>query len=109
MYNAQSRKENMWASQYFGLRQMAAEPLNKYLVNTTVPRGMATGALMTYNAGTDSASDQFYRQEKLGMLNHIAGRNVTDEVIWCAEDRCSLSFPVDMPSWTARSLMALGM
>lgn len=108
MYLAQSRKENMWANQYFGLRQMAAEPINKYLVNTTVPEGMTVSALMTYNVGTDLASDVFYRQEKLGMLNHIAGRNVTDEVIWCVDDGCSLSFPVNMPSWTAHSLMALG-
>lgn len=108
MYDAQSRKENMWANQYFGLRQMAAGSVNKYLVNTTVPGGISVSALMTYNAGTDPASDEFYPQEKLSMLNHIAGKNVTDEVIWCAEDGCSLSFPVNMPSWTAHSLMALG-
>lgn len=98
----------MWANQYFGLRQMAANTIDKYLVNTTVPEGITIGALMTYNAGTDPASDEFYRQEKLGMLNNIAGKNVTDNVVWCAEDGCSLSFPVNMPSWTAHSLMALG-
>ncbi|KAG9514308.1 hypothetical protein KCV07_g8180, partial [Aureobasidium melanogenum] len=86
MYNAQSRKENMWANQYFGLRQMAAESINKYLVNTTVPEGMTISALMTYNAGTDPASDGFYRQEKLGMLNNIAGKNVTDNVV-CSRTR----------------------
>ncbi|KAK6000562.1 hypothetical protein QM012_003808 [Aureobasidium pullulans] len=107
-YNAQSRKENLWANQYFSLKQMAAEPINEYLVNTAVPEGIYVKSLMTYNSGTDPASDEFYRQEKLSMLNHIAGRNVTDEVIWCAEEGCSLSFPVSMPAWTANSLMALG-
>lgn len=98
----------MWANQYFGLKQMAAKPINSYLVNTTAPGRMEVKALMTYNAGTYPASDEFYRQEKFGMLSHIAGKNVTDEVIWCAEAGCSLSFPVNMPSWTAHSLMALG-
>lgn len=98
----------MWAAQLFGLKKMARGPINNYLSNTTVPEGMEVKALMTYNAGIDPASDEFYREEKLDMLNHIAGKNVTEEVIWCAGDGCSLSFPVNMPSWTARSLMVLG-
>jgi hypothetical protein len=108
MYRAQSLKENMWASQYYGLRQMAAKSIDGYLTNTAAPKGMNVKAIMTYNAGTDPSSDQFYQREKLGMLNHIAGRNVTDEVIWCAGDTCSLDFPVNMPAWTAHSLIALG-
>lgn len=98
----------MWAAQLVGLKKMAGKPINNYLVNTTVPEGIDVKALMTYNSGTDPASDEFYRQEKLGMLNHIAGEDITEEVIWCSGDGCSLSFPVNMPCWTARSLIALG-
>ncbi|KAH0364832.1 hypothetical protein KCU65_g6485, partial [Aureobasidium melanogenum] len=83
MYNAQSRKENMWAAQLFGLKKMANEAIDMYLINTTVPEDIDVKALMTYNAGTDPASDEFYRQEKLGMLNHIAGRNASEVTAVC--------------------------
>ncbi|KAG9853005.1 hypothetical protein KCU98_g3234, partial [Aureobasidium melanogenum] len=101
MYSAQSKKKDLWSGQYFSLKHMAAGPIDRYLMNTTVPKSIDVKALMTYNAGTDPASDKFYRQEKLGMLNHIVGKDVTDGVIWCSGDGCSLSFPVNMPFWTA--------
>ncbi|KAG9858366.1 hypothetical protein KCU77_g5115, partial [Aureobasidium melanogenum] len=86
MYHAQSRKENMWANQYFSLKKMAAGPIDEYLVNTTVPEGIDVKAIMTYNAGTDPGSDEFYRQEKLDMLNNIAGKNVTGDIV-CSRTR----------------------
>jgi hypothetical protein len=110
-FRAQGMKEDLWAFQYYSLLDMASGSIDNYLVNTTTPAGMDVYALMTYNAGspvTDNASNDFYRNTKLGMVNHIAGGNLTAPVVWCKEADCTLGFPVDKPAWTASALMSLG-
>jgi len=98
----------LWASQYYFLKDMVKQPIDKYLVNTTAPARVRVHSLMTYNSGQDDASNTFYRQEKMKMVNHIAGKNITDEVVWCDGVDCSLDFPVDMAEWTANALIGLG-
>ena len=110
-FRAQGVKEDMWALQYYLLIQEASTSIDNYLINTTAPNGMAVYAVMTYNAGnpaTDDASDDFYRETKLDMANHIAGGNLSAPVVWCNTSDCSLSFPVDKLEWTANALMSLG-
>lgn len=107
-YRAQTLKEDLWASQYYFLKDMAKQPINNFLVNTTAPALTEVHSLMTYNSGQDDASNTFYRQEKLKMVNHIAGKDITDQVIWCDGKDCSLDFPVDKAKWTADALISLG-
>ena len=107
-YRAQGLKEDLWAYQYYTLIQEEATSIDNYLVTTTAPRGMNIFSVMTYNAGTDAASNAFYREAKLDMVNHIAGGNLSLPVVWCNDADCSLSFPVNKPQWTAQTLMSLG-
>jgi hypothetical protein len=110
-YRAQGMKEDMWAYQYYYLVDQAASTINDYLTTTVAPHGMKTYALMTYNAGspnTDEDSNNFYRDSKLDMANHIAGGNISMPVVWCEEADCSLLFPVNKLEWTAKALMSLG-
>jgi hypothetical protein len=107
-YSAQGKKEDLWALQYYLLLDTITSTIDEYLEVTVVSSGTPTFAIMTYNAGTDDASDAFYRTEKLNMANHIAGGNLTKPVVWCAIDGCSLSFPVNMSDWTAGILAGLG-
>lgn len=107
-YHAQSLKEDMWAMQYYAAQQQAASPIPVYLETQSLPQGMPTFAIMSYDSGTDAASDAFYRQEKLMLADHIAGGNLTRPVIWCTDNDCSLSFPVAKWAWTADALMSLG-
>jgi len=108
-YRAQTTKEDLWASQYYFLKNMAKQLIDEYLINTTAPARVRVHSLMTYNSGQDDASDTFCRQEKTTMANHIAGKNITDEVVWCDGLNCSLDFPVDMAKWTANALTGLGL
>jgi hypothetical protein len=110
-YRAQGMKEDFWAYQYYALLYEDASPIDDYLVNTTAPQGMNVFAAMTYNAGdptTDIASDNFYRQSKIDMANHIAGGNLSLPVAWCTDADCSLSFPVNKPGWTVDALISFG-
>jgi len=110
-YQAQGLKESMWAYKYYSLIDEASSPINDYLVNTTAPVGMGVYALMTYNSGNpqpDNSSNDFVREMKLIMANHIAGGNLSSPVVWCENANCSLSFPVNNPIWTANALMNLG-
>lgn len=110
-YRAQGMKESMWAYQYYSLVDEASSSIDNYLVNTTAPTGMGVYALMTYNSGnppTDNDSNDFYRETKLNMANHIAGGNLSSPAVWCKNANCSLSFPVNNPVWTANALMSLG-
>lgn len=110
-YRAQGMKENIWAYQYYSLIQEADSFIDDYLVNTTAPQGMEVFAIMTYDAGnptTDNASNDFCRQTKLDMADHIAGGNLSLPVVWCTDADCSLSFPVNQPGWTANALISLG-
>ncbi len=110
-YRAQGMKEDMWAYQYYYLVNEASSPIDNYLVSTTAPAGMRVYAVMTYNAGspsTNNASNEFYRERKLEMANHIAGGNLSLPVVWCENANCSLSVPVYQPGWTADALMSLG-
>lgn len=104
-------KEDMWAYQYYSLVEQTSSSIDNYLINTTAPKGMEVYAIMTYNAGTpttDEASNEFYRETKLGLANRIAGGNLTSQTIWCKMTNCSLSFPVNNPVWTVNALMSLG-
>ena len=110
-FRAQGMKEDMWAYQYYVLLQETSTSIDNYLVNTTAPGGIAVYAIMTYDAGnpsTDTASNEFYRETKLDMVNHIAKGNLTAPVAWCNSSDCSLGFPVDKPGWTANALISLG-
>jgi hypothetical protein len=110
-YRAQGMKEDFWAYQYYALLYEAASPIDNYLVNTTAPQGMKVVAAMTYNASTttiENASDEFSRQTKVAMANHIAGGNLSLPVVWCTDADCSLSFPVNKPGWTADALISFG-
>jgi hypothetical protein len=107
-YRAQGLKEDMWAYQYYSLIQEEAGTIDDYLVTTTAPKGINVYAIMTYNAGTDVASNAFYRTTKLDMVNSIAGGNLTLPVVWCKDTDCSLSFPVNKPRWAAQALISLG-
>lgn len=110
-YRAQGMKEDLWAYQYYSLRSELSIPINDYLINTTVPTGMGVHAIMTYNAGSptnDNASNNFYRETKLSMANHIAGGNLSSPVVWCKDTNCSMLFPVNSPGWTANALISLG-
>lgn len=110
-YQAQGMKEAMWAYQYYSLVDEASSSIDNYLANTTAPAGMRVYAIMTYNAGnppTDNASNEFYRETKLTMANHIAGGNLSSPVVWCVNANCSMSLPVNSPIWTANALMSLG-
>lgn len=104
-------KEDLWAGQYYELVQEAATTIDPYLVTTVAPEGMKVYSIMTYDAGsppTNTASNDFYRETKLSMVNHIAGGNLSAPVVWCNASDCSLSFPVNKPGWTAAALMSLG-
>jgi hypothetical protein len=105
-YRAQGMKESMWAYQYYSLLDEVSSSIDNYLVNTTTPTGMGVYALITYNSG--NPSNDFYREAKLSMANHIAGGNLSSPVVWCEYVNCSLSFPVNNPIWTANALMSLG-
>jgi len=110
-HRAQGMKEDMWAYQYYELIRQASSSIDNYLVNTTVPAGMKVYALMTFDSGGptgDAASNNFTRETKLDMVNHIAGGNLSASVVWCSSPDCSLSFPVNKPGWTADALMSLG-
>jgi hypothetical protein len=110
-YRAQGMKEVFWAYQYYTLLQEAVSPIDSYFADTIAPHGMKVFAAMTYNAGnptTDIASDDFYRQSKIDMVNHIAGGNLSLPVVWCTDSDCSLSFPVNKPGWTADTLTSFG-
>jgi hypothetical protein len=111
-YRAQGMKEDFWANQYYTLLYEAASSIDDYLVNTTAPQGIEVFAAMTYNASTTTteyASDEFSRQTKVAMANHIAGGNLSLPVVWCTDADCSLSFPVNKPGWTADALMSFGL
>jgi hypothetical protein len=107
-YRAQSLKEDMWAMQYYAILEQTSNLIPSYLETQTVPKGMPTFAIMSYDSGTDAASSAFYREEKLKLMNHIAGGNLTRPVVWCTDPDCSLSFPVTRWSWTASALAGLG-
>lgn len=107
-YYAQGLKEDLWAYQYYELIQEESSSIDNYLVTTIAPQGMNVYSAMTYDAGTDAASDAFYRETKLDMVNHIAGGNLSLPVVWCTDTDCSLSFPVNKPQWTAQTLMSFG-
>jgi hypothetical protein len=107
-YRAQGMKEDFWAYQYYELIHEESTSIDNYLVTATVPKGMEVYSVMTYNAGSDDASNAFYRETKLDMVNHIAGGNLSSPVVWCNDTDCSLSFPVNKPRWTAQALISLG-
>jgi hypothetical protein len=107
-FRAQSMKEDMWAAQYFAIRDQARNPMK---ITGNSPADLAklpTFAIMTYNSGYDDASNEFYREQKIGEATRIAQGNLTKPVIWCTEPSCSLSFPVTRAAWTAGVLASLG-
>ena len=108
-YRAQGLKEDLWAGQYYFLLQQSSAPPDNYLMSATVARETDVYAVMTFGAGASADSDEFYREQKLGMAEHIGGGKLTKPVVYCSEPGCSMSFPVNMPEWTADALMNLGL
>ena len=101
----------MWAMQYYLLLQEASNFIDNYLVNITASDGVDVYAVMTYNGGnptTDTASDDFYRDTKLNMANHIAGGNLMAPVVWCNTSDCTFGFLVNKPEWATNALMSFG-
>jgi len=107
-YHAQSLKEDMWAMQYYALLEQASLPLPDYRDSPPVSSNTSTFALLTYDAGTDAMSSEYYREERLKVVEYIAGGNLTGPVVWCKDSDCSLDFPVSKWNWTAQALMNLG-
>ncbi len=110
-YHAQSLKEDLWARQYFAIMQLAANPIDDYLVTATVPPGLPTFSIMVDlpgNTTDEKASNQYYKARKLDMMNHMAGGNLTKPPVWCTEYDCTQGFPVDKPKLTAEWLVSFG-
>jgi hypothetical protein len=107
-FRAQGMKEDMWASQYYALRDMAATSIDTYLTTTSVQSNIPVHAIMTFNAGTNADGNEFYRQTKLDTAESIAGGNLSTPVTWCVDQGCDLGFPVKMSAWTADALISLG-
>jgi hypothetical protein len=94
--------------QYFALKDQASSPIPDFLETSSVPAGLPTYAILSYNAGQDDASSRFYRSQKSAVADKIAGGKLTRPVVWCMEEDCSLSFPVAKWSWTAGVIADLG-
>ena len=107
-FRAQGMKEDMWAYQYYALRDMAAGVIDTYLTETAVPPSIPVYTVMTFSASKTAAGSEFYRQTKLQLAESIAGGNLSSPAIFCTEGDCDLGFPVTKPAWTAASLVALG-
>lgn len=75
---------------------------------STVPGDIPVHMIASYNSGTDDSSSTFYRDEKVRLGRAVAGGDVEEPVVWCAESDCSLSFPVTKPAWSATRLMDFG-
>lgn len=73
-----------------------------------LPNNISVYGVATYNSGSDTASDQFYRDEKVQLANSVSAGNLTKPFVWCKETDCALSFPVVKPAWTADALISLG-
>jgi hypothetical protein len=107
-FKAQSIKEDMWAAQYFALLDQFSHPIQTVDDAPVIPEGMRTYVLMTYNAGHDAASNDFYRDIKVKYTNHMARGNLTKPIVWCTDPDCSGDFPVAKAAWTAEALMSFG-
>lgn len=94
--------------QYYSIRNMLPDPFSPALENITVPDDLPVYMIASYVAGTDEASDAFYRDEKMRLARAVAGGDLGQPVTWCKDTNCSLSFPVTKPEWTASRLINLG-
>lgn len=106
--HAQSLKEDMWALQYYTLREALSDPFSPNLSELVAPVGIPVYMIASYKAGSDDASSSFYRDEKTRLAETVAGGELASAVTWCTDFDCSLSFPVTKPAWTASRLMELG-
>src|SRR6187549_1413727 len=86
-YRAQTLKEDMWAGQYFALLKESLSAFDSTdNVTPIAPSGVPTYAIMTYNSGQDTASNDFYRNEKVKEADRLAGGKLAGPVIWCKDD-----------------------
>ena len=94
--------------QYYSLQQMAAQPReSSYLATTVLPAGIKTFALLTRDVyPDDAAASEFYRVQKLGMAEHLAGGRLAG-LGWCVEVGCGLGFVVERAEWTAGVLAGM--
>jgi hypothetical protein len=107
-FRAQGMKEDMWAYQYYALRDMAAGTIDNYLNTTTVSSSIPVYAIIVYNSSTTPGGNDLYRDAKLKMAERIGGGKLGAPAQWCVDEDCDLGFPVKKPAWTAAALMALG-
>lgn len=49
------------------------------------------------NATDGKANNKFYKEQKLAMMAHIAGGELTKEAKSCSDWNCTQGFPVDNP------------
>jgi hypothetical protein len=102
-------KEDIWAAQYFAVRDEASRPWADTNDNLTAPADVPTYAIMSYNSGHNDASNKFYRDRKLEKASQLAGGNLAQPALWCTDSDCSLAFPVSKSTWTAKALIELGL
>ncbi|KAF3039798.1 hypothetical protein E8E12_009374 [Didymella heteroderae] len=81
-HHAQSLKEDMWAMQYYSLRDMLSDPFSPNLSELVVPAGVPVYMLASFVAGTDEASSAFYRDEKVRLGETVAGGELARAVTW---------------------------
>lgn len=100
-YRAQSHKDPYWTIQYYVLRDRQYQPIDdKYLTQTSLPSSVPFYAILNMNSvPNDPVSNEFYRQKKMQMAQHIANNDITS-MQWCV-DNCTALFPIEMAEWTA--------
>ncbi|USP75121.1 hypothetical protein yc1106_02395 [Curvularia clavata] len=84
-HHAQSLKEDMWAMQYYQLVDQSSSPFGVKLEDLQLPNDISVYGIATYNSGSDTASDQFYRYEKVQLANSVSAGNITKPFVWCEE------------------------
>jgi pimeloyl-ACP methyl ester carboxylesterase len=91
-FRSQSFKEDFWAMQHLQLLRMASQPIDNYLIHTTVPAGVSTYAVLAnkpIDILPDEGSNAFYVSSALDMANHVARGKLTLPPVYCPEDQCS--------------------
>lgn len=49
------------------------------------------------NTTDGKANNKYYKEQKLAMMAHIAGGELTKEAKFCSDWNCTQGFPVDNP------------
>jgi hypothetical protein len=96
----------MYTMQYYAYIQQARLPVKGNV--STIPSGIPTYALMANQTRNDYNISISYRNEKLKFANQVAGGSLTKPVIWWNDSTSNLNYTVWKSSWTADSIMGLG-